>query len=181
MLYTEILPIAEAVKAALEPHCTRIEIAGSIRRKKPECKDIEIVCIPKPYEAIGFFQNGIAEVVNKWEKVKGELPCKYTQRLLPQGVKLDLFFADPDNWGYILAIRTGSADYSHNILAKAWVKKGYKGENGFLTANGKAVPVREESELFRLLNLPHLPPEQRYCTALAQSFKTKVPVAYTTL
>lgn len=50
MKYEDAILIAERVKAELEPHCERIEIAGSIRRKKPEVKDIEIVAIPKPYE-----------------------------------------------------------------------------------------------------------------------------------
>lgn len=180
MLYNEILPIAEEVKSLLEPHCIRIEIAGSIRRKKPECKDVEIVCIPKPFEAEGFFKDGIATVIDQWEKVKGDLAkgCKYTERIF-KGVKIDVFFAVPENWGYIMAIRTGSADYSHRILAKAWVKKGYVGKDGFLTSNGKIVPVREESELFRLLNLPMLPPEKRYCTEQAQNLSIPVPLAYT--
>ncbi len=86
------LQIAEKVKAQLAPHCERIEIAGSIRRKKPDVGDIEIVAIPKPYN-IGLFESGIATIVKQWEKVKGELPCKYTQRILPEGIKLDLFFA----------------------------------------------------------------------------------------
>ena len=77
-----IEPIAEAVKMLLDPHCIRCEIAGSIRRKKEMCKDVEIVCIPKPYDT-GFFSSGIATVVNDWVKVKGELPCLYTQRILP--------------------------------------------------------------------------------------------------
>lgn len=178
MRYEEILPIAQEVKALLAPHCDRCEIAGSIRRKKADCNDIEIVCIPKPYEPAGFFVSGIATVINLWEKVKGELPCKYTQRIY-QGVKVDIFFAVPENWGYIYAIRTGSADYSHQILAKAWVKKGYIGKDGFLWSNGRKVPVREESDLFRLLGLPMLPPETRYCTEQAKDFKTPVPLAYT--
>ena len=32
--------IAKWIKAALEPHCERIEIAGSIRRKKPDVGDM---------------------------------------------------------------------------------------------------------------------------------------------
>ena len=48
MKYEEALKIAEEVKALLAPHCLRIEIAGSIRRKKPEVKDIEIVAYPSP-------------------------------------------------------------------------------------------------------------------------------------
>ena len=97
--------IAEKVKEELAPHCFRIEIAGSIRRRKSEVKDIEIVAIPKPFE-VGLFQSGIATVVNQWQKVKGELPCKYTQRILSEGIKLDLFFAERGNWGLIYAIRS---------------------------------------------------------------------------
>lgn len=38
MKHEQALKIAEKVKALLSPHCERIEIAGSIRRKKPEVK-----------------------------------------------------------------------------------------------------------------------------------------------
>lgn len=96
MEYTKAYEIAIRVKELLTPHCERIEIAGSIRRKKPEVKDIEIVAIPKPYDT-GLFSSGIATVINEWKKVKGELPCKYTQRILPEGIKLDLFFAEQGN------------------------------------------------------------------------------------
>ena len=160
MKYEEILPIAESIKALLAPHCVRIEIAGSIRRKKPECRDIEIVAIPKPFQ-VGLFEDGIATVVNQWDKVKGELPCKYTQRIHPSGIKIDLFFAEPGNWGMILAIRTGSADYSHGVLARAWVAKGYKGDGGYLTTNGKTYDVPEESDLFKRLGIPYAAPEER--------------------
>ncbi|MFH1640834.1 MAG: hypothetical protein ABIA66_02590, partial [Candidatus Omnitrophota bacterium] len=39
--------LAEDVVRLLRPYCTRIEIAGSIRRTRSEVSDIEIVCIPK--------------------------------------------------------------------------------------------------------------------------------------
>jgi len=160
MEYTKALEIAEKIKAELSPHCERIEIAGSIRRKKPEVKDIEIVAIPKPYE-IGLFESGIATIVNQWEKVKGELPCKYTQRILTEGIKLDLFFAVHANWGLIYAIRTGSADYSHKVLASTWVKKGYKSIDGHLTWNENRVLVAEEKDLFERIGIPFIEPEKR--------------------
>lgn len=160
MKLNDALSIAERIKASLAPHCERIEIAGSIRRKKSEVKDIEIVAIPKPFET-GLFESGIATVVNKWEKVKGELPCKYTQRILPDGIKLDLFFADRGNWGLIYAIRTGSADYSHKVLATGWVKLGYRSENGYLIANGKEIAILEEEDLFKRINIPYVNPELR--------------------
>lgn len=160
MIYEQALEIAEKVKALLAPHCERIEIAGSIRRRKPNVNDIEIVAIPKHYD-IGLFESGIATVVKQWEKVKGELPCKYTQRILPEGIKLDLFFADRENWGYIFAMRTGSADYSHKVLATEWVVQGYKGVKGYLCAKGKRIAIHEEKDLFRLLGVPYVDPELR--------------------
>jgi DNA polymerase/3'-5' exonuclease PolX len=37
--------IAERIKAELAPYTERIEIAGSVRRRKPEVKDIELVAV----------------------------------------------------------------------------------------------------------------------------------------
>lgn len=160
MIYEQALEIAEKTKALLAPHCEQIEIAGSIRRKKPFVKDIEIVAIPKPYD-IGLFESGITTVVNQWPKVRGELPCKYTQRILPEGIALDLFFADKDNWGLIYAMRTGSADYSHQVLGKAWVKQGYRSVEGYLCSNGKRIAVPEEEDLFKLIGVKYVEPEKR--------------------
>jgi len=162
--YAEAKREADAVVELLAPHCERIEIAGSIRRKKSTIGDIEIVAIPKPYD-VGLFANGIAAVVDQWEPVKGELPCKYTQRILPSGMKLDLFLATPDNWGLILAIRTGSAAFSHKVLASAWTGMGYKSDKGMLHSGGMPVPVREEEHLFTMCGLKWVPPEERELSA----------------
>ena len=160
MKLDQALEIALRRKAELAPYCERIEIAGSIRRLRPEPHDIEMVAIPKPYE-VGLFASGIAPIVNRWEKVKGELPCKYTQRMLPEGIVLDLFFARPENWGLIYAIRTGSADYSHWVLAAGWVRMGYHSVDGMLTWNGEPVPVREEQDLFAMAGVAWCRPEER--------------------
>jgi DNA polymerase/3'-5' exonuclease PolX len=162
MEYSQAKAIADEAVLLLKEHCIRIEIAGSIRRKKSDVKDIEIVAIPKPYDT-GLFESGIATIVNKWEKVKGELPCKYTQRILPEGIKLDLFFASLANWGLIYAIRTGSADYSHKVLANAWVKAGYQSVDGMLfhVENKKIYEVREEIDLFNRIGVNYIEPELR--------------------
>ena len=164
--------MADTVVELLRPHCIRIEIAGSIRRECEIVGDIEIVLIPKPYET-GLFTSGLASVVNQWEKVKGELEfgkCKYTQRILPASivgvegkrVALDLFIADVTNWGSIFAIRTGSAEYSHEILAKGWVSRGYKMEGGHLVYKGKVYDVLEEKDLFTRIGIPYCEPKNRH-------------------
>jgi len=158
--YHEMMPIAEKVKALLAPDCERIEIAGSLRRKKDFIGDIEIVCIPKPFD-VGLFASGIAKTVDQWQKVKGEVTGKYTQRILPEGVVLDLFMVNPESWGLQLAIRTGSADFSHKVLACGWVKAGYKCEDGLLRRFGGIVQVREERDLFNLIGLEWVDPMDR--------------------
>jgi DNA polymerase/3'-5' exonuclease PolX len=162
-------PLAEAEAIALKvleqlrPYCIRAEIAGSIRRKKADCGDVEIVAIPLPY-SIGLLEDGIASVVNKWPKIKGEMEygkTKYTQRILPSGIKLDLFFAEEGNWGQVFAIRTGSADYSHRVLANGWVRQGFKSDGGYLFRDGEKYEIREEMDLFKLIGVPYVGPESR--------------------
>lgn len=158
--YQEALKQANEVIELLSPHCSKINLAGSIRRKKSMVKDIEIVCIPLPYE-VGLFESGIATIINRWEKVKGELPCKYTQRILPSGIKLDLFIANEQNYGFQLAIRTGSADYSHRVLGYAWTTRGLKSIDGILTKAGIPIPTPTEQDFFNLIKVPFTSPELR--------------------
>jgi DNA polymerase/3'-5' exonuclease PolX len=149
----EAKKIADKYVKILKPYCLRIEIAGSIRREKSEVKDIEIVAIP--IALIGF-----SDEVNKLQKVKGEPTGKYTQRILPEGIKLDLFMANVKNWGLILAIRTGSAEFSHKVLACGWVRAGYKSIDGMLTRR-QEIDIREEKDLFDLIGVPYIEPKLR--------------------
>lgn len=174
MLLASISPIAEKYKALLAPHCERIEIAGSIRRKKAICNDIELVCIPKA-EQFGLFGESdghcaeFCSAVNSLEKVKGDPDGRYTQRLLletdfqtGQRLKLDIFMTTELGWGYIFAIRTGSANFS-SYLAREWVKKGYKGAGDHIKyrMDNTAVYFKEERELFNFLELDYKEPWDR--------------------
>jgi len=146
--------IAEKYLNLLKPYCQRIEIAGSIRREKPEVGDIELIVIVKDIK-------GFSKEINKLEKVKGEPTGKYTQRVLPEGIFLDCFIANERNWGLIYAIRTGSAEFNIKVLACGWVKAGYRSINGMLTKDGKEIEMREEKDLFNLIGIPYVEPELR--------------------
>lgn len=159
--------IADKIMALLQPYCERIEIAGSIRRKKSEVKDIEIVLIPRVRDL------PLLKIqIDKWKKNKGNFPCLYTQRWLPEGIGLDLFVATPDNWGLQYAIRTGPANYSHHVLAMGWSKKGYHSKGGILYPTSKVygedrldyskpIYLREEIDVFNFIGLPWREPQNR--------------------
>lgn len=159
----EAQEIADRIVDLLNPHCHRIAIAGSIRRERPLVGDVEIVAIPKPYET-GLFASGIAAALQDWTTIKGQFPCKYTQRIHPaSGMKVDIFFAEEGNYGLIMAIRTGSAEYSHHILAKGWTKAGFYSEGGWLhrKSDNKPVAVPQEADLFRMIGIPYKAPKER--------------------
>lgn len=158
----DVWPIAQDVVGQLRSHCHRAELTGSVRRGMDLIGDIEVVAIPKPYE-IGLIKYGLPEVVDQWEMVKGRLMpgvTKYTQRILPCGIKLDLFLVKETNFGYHYTTRTGPAAYS-KWLAQRWVRMGFKSVDGNLTRDGKIVPVPSEVEFYRLLDLKWVEPRFR--------------------
>ena len=167
--------IAERIKRDLAPHCERIEIAGSVRRRKPDVGDIEIVCIPRQSADFDLFgagrpirDGGFITACNQIGKIrKGCLRTgKYMQFGTAEGIDVDLFTARPENWGLILAIRTGSAGFSHEVLARGWVWSGYHSVDGMLTRGGKQIPTPEEADLFRLAGVEWIKPQERELAAV---------------
>ena len=166
MDYEKIMAIAQGILGQLKPHCERIEIAGSLRRHdKDDYGDIEILAIPKPYN-VGFLASGIAPILEQWECIKGQLPCKYTQRRLPEGINLDFFTSLPDSWGLQYLIRTGPWEFSKKFVGTWLPKKGYRSIDGVLyKERGKEftpIPAREESDMFQLTEIDFIPPEKRF-------------------
>jgi DNA polymerase/3'-5' exonuclease PolX len=160
----EALDIAANVVAILGPHCHKIDIAGSVRRQRPTIGDLEIVCLPDraPLQSTPLFAGGFAAAVEQWLGVVGNPDGRYTQRLLPSGLKLDLFMPHPDGYGLILAIRTGSAVWAHKVLAAAWKRSGFHSDKGLLRREDEsAIPCRTEPELFDVIGLRWVEPVDR--------------------
>ncbi len=65
--------VAEVLKAELAPACQRIEIAGSVRRRKPIVHDIELVLISHTVsrsEPVDLFQTRSWEELRIWDAVE---------------------------------------------------------------------------------------------------------------
>lgn len=164
--------IAHEVVQQLAPHCERIEIAGSIRRKQSTVKDIEIVCIPKQVEIPGqmdVFGNSspimvrdpeFIKVIDNYEFVKGKSKGKHMQRTTADHTVIDLFVAEPDNWGYILLLRTGSKEFNINMI-NSMKKRNYHCREGKVFFRDRPVPVRQEQDMFRFAGMMYQRPEDR--------------------
>jgi DNA polymerase/3'-5' exonuclease PolX len=166
MTYDEAYAQAIHVVAQLAPFCVRCEIAGSIRRRKPHPKDIEVVAHPSRL-ADGLFDDhqrvhpGFCAIVNRWTRLKGEPTGRYTQRRLPSGAVLDLFMADADNYGSIVLIRTGDAAFSKDFMGRRLRRAGFEQREGYVWRKGQKVRVAEERMLFELVGMPYLEPWNR--------------------
>src|SRR3989304_4969145 len=83
--------IAQRSVMLLMPLCQRVEIAGSIRRRKSQVGDIEIVCVPRMTG--GLFGDQPVYIPPLGQVVKdGD---RYKQYILGEGIKLDLFLVLP--------------------------------------------------------------------------------------
>jgi len=141
MILHEAKNIAIDICYKLQPFTTRINIAGSIRRKKPEVKDIEIVLTPLMVASTStsllsdvstgdVVHPNFVELVNSLGTLeKGKPTGRYCKIVLPQGINLDLFIPDPTDFFRQYAIRTGSADYSFKVIAHGWRKIGWVGSD----------------------------------------------------
>ena len=157
MLLEKAQAIAQKYLAEIKPFCIRAEIAGSIRREKLEVKDIEIVAIRDPKKISAF-----KDWLDKLYKVRGDILGKYTQRQLPEGIKLDLFLADESNWGCIFLIRTGPWKFSQRMMGTVTRQKGFVQEGGYLWKNGKKCFVPTEASWFDMMGMEWVHPSKRF-------------------
>jgi DNA polymerase/3'-5' exonuclease PolX len=169
------LPYEKAITKALgfvdqiAPFCERVEIAGSLRRRKPEIGDIEIVAIAKTEPAFDIFGNVVKSVSRLEQYLSDNFAAikngpHYKQFPL-DGIMVDLFITSPAQWGVIFAIRTGSADFSKWLVT--WRRNGgalpgnmFVREGRLCLASGP-LETPEEIDFFRAIGLDWIPPEER--------------------
>ena len=162
--------VARKIVEELRPACDRIEIAGSLRRGNPAVHDIDVVLLPKtsseefslggsaPLEELleHLVERGSLASVRGKDKVKCFLATK-------TGIPIDLYVARLETWATLLLIRTGSKE--HNIrLAQRAKELGMKlraSGDGIEDGRGNVLKVDAEEEVFRILGLPYLAPEDR--------------------
>jgi len=161
MKHSEAKLIADELISVLEPYCIRIEIAGSVRRKKANVKDIEICLVPKNknklFNILGLF---LLKYNKDFKYFKnGE---RYKQFEF-KGINIDMFIGNENNWGLLFAVRTGPAEFSTKILS-TWkkVSKGGYSKDGYLhDGEDKMIFTPEETDVFTLCKMEFIEPEFR--------------------
>lgn len=181
--YADALAVAQSLKNAIAPFCTRIEICGSLRRKKREVGDIEILYVSKvgtrqadllsteEYSLANKFIDSLLALgeIAKRPSIRGFCAWGDKNRLgvhVASGIAVDFFATSEICWWNSLVCRTGGKD-SNLLITTTAQRLGYSFEaygSGFRSIQGDRGGHHEttsERDVFEFISLPYLQPEDR--------------------
>lgn len=178
---------AEALRSLLEPACERIEVAGSIRRERPDVKDIELVAVPRwDSETAGLWGEPVpvdrlaervdAMLANSLDALtlrdvavhRADGTTEYQRRngasykaLVFLGIPVDLFIVQPPaDWGVLFTIRTGPGEWSQRLVTDCQ-RYFMRVEGGRLLHHGQHVPCPEERDFLEAIGQEWVEPRDR--------------------
>ena len=148
---------AEPLLAALRAHpaTQRVEVAGSLRRRRESVKDIDFVLSSQAPEAA-------AELFTTHESV-GEIVQRGQTKSavrLHNGLQADLRVVADDEFPYILHHFTGSKEHNVELRARA-IDLGLKINEYGLFRGEERIDCIDEAAFFKVLGLDYIPPELR--------------------
>jgi DNA polymerase/3'-5' exonuclease PolX len=178
--HNKAMEVARRFLDLIKPFVEKAEIAGSIRRGCSEVGDVEIVCVENQLNGLdNLFYDGYPGLVVNGPRLKR---FKYPK----SNIQIELYIAQPHDYGRIFAIRTGSSAYSHIKLAITWNRRGWCGTSEGLRLKRecekkgsqwkvkapynkmgctKPPPFNTEADFFEFLGIPWIPPSQRNWTS----------------
>ena len=183
----DAIAVAKELCDALKPFCWsgRLILAGSLRRRKPTVKDIEILYVSKvtPAPADDFFKEArtLALVdhvlerllalgtIAKRKNVNGSEMWGAKNKLavhVASGIPVDLFAATEENWFNYLVCRTGGAE-NNVAICNAAIARGWKWNPygpGFSKQTGLSNTTEvmlSERAVFEFVGLPYKEPWER--------------------
>lgn len=173
---SEAESIANRVREYISPVMDRVEVAGSIRRRKAIVGDIEICGIPGDREKLIKLIGNIGQHIKPG--VPGAIPwvpkvnAKYFRVRLNEGMNLDVFLGTPQNWGGLYMMRTGSGaspdgNAFHGFIPGIFGRFKKLSGGGRMTdcmptmPTGEQLWIPEEQDFFDILEMDFVPPEER--------------------
>lgn len=153
-LYHHALAEARVLAAmvAEHPDVERVEISGSIRRKREVAGDVDLVasCRTAPLRVL--------ESIARLPGVKSADGGKIQ---FVDGAQLDLRCVSRDQFGLALFRTTGSAEHVERVMERL-AARGLRVDDGRLVdANGGAIDTPHEHIVYRAADLPFIAPELR--------------------
>lgn len=150
---TKVIQVAWEEYDTLKPLASRIDVAGSIRRREPKPADIDIVIIPKSAKA----KEAIYEHASQYKiRAKGEQLLSYWKK----GVQIDIYFAEPEYYGSMLMFTTGPGTYNIALRRLAG-SQGLKLNQYGVWKGNRCIGSRTEADVYEALGHKFKSPELR--------------------
>jgi DNA polymerase/3'-5' exonuclease PolX len=108
--------------------------------------------------------NGFVKYWDAYKVNKGDInEGKYVQLQHPSGINVDVFIANPDNYGMVVFTRTGPSEVSKFIIGVYMKSKGLCSKDSHLQviSSGRIISVRSEKEFFCEVGMSYRRPEDR--------------------
>jgi DNA polymerase (family 10) len=160
---------AKTIVDQLAPFCSRIEIAGSIRRRQPQVGDIDLVIEPLPGK-----RRYIRERCLSWRPQllqDGQINLVFSLK----ETQVDIFFSDepgadlfsePTNFGSLLVCRTGSKEFNVALCDRAKDRGLHWNPYRGVIEHGRVIACATEEAVFKALGLAWIKPEDREITSV---------------
>ncbi len=159
MIILEALPLANEIISHLKNQCKsikKIEVSGSIRRRKETVGDIDILVISgEPKEVMDAF----VKTPNVY-KVEARGDTKSTV-VLEEGLDCDIRVLPEKSFGAALNYFTGSKEHNVRLRQIAMTKSLKLSEYGLFDRLGKQVAGETEEGLYKSLGMQYIEPEMR--------------------
>jgi DNA polymerase (family 10) len=140
------------------PQIVRIEVAGSIRRHKEVCKDMDLVAsVARDEDRLPIMRalTGLPEVAS----VTGTGETK-TSVVLKVGIAADLRVVLDDDYPFLLHHFTGSKE--HNVALRTYFHpRGIKISEYGIFRGDQLIPCKDEVDIYRALGMQYVEPELR--------------------
>jgi len=166
MKLQEAARLAERCVEVLTPFCERIEIAGSIRRARPNVNDIDLVALPKPGQEAALRarieKNGRPPRVSGPQTIVFDLAGGFQVDLwLAHAREADLVAVTPGNFGTLYLCRTGAKEFNIWLAKQAQAKGLHWNPHHGIFRDKEWLAGETEEDVFRALALDWIPPVER--------------------
>jgi DNA polymerase (family 10) len=166
--YASAVSLADKVLSALSEvdGVITLSVAGSLRRKMESSKDVDIAaCVSSDSVRDKLFQK-LESLGSSFIGGDAKGSVKVLHSLSGDGrqvvsVGVDLWIGKPVHWGALLNHCTGSKEFNIKLRSLAKEKSMQVNEYGIFDASGDQLGGAEEMDLFRILNIPYVEPENR--------------------
>jgi DNA polymerase (family X) len=153
----DLLPVARELVEQIrsQPGILRAEVSGGVRRGLEVDDSIVLAAtMSEPQDALSLFRRLFPEV----RENPDQPGC--LEAALPQGIRIILVSASPENFGAAWLVSTGNSSHLEGLRARAAAASLQLTPQG-LFSRDHLLPSREEEDIYRALDLPFIPPELR--------------------